>query len=638
MLPSQNVQQVYVGPSGALLRPEEALAREEKDVTVTRPRRWQQAAALRKQAMERERADLGIADAEEKMANDVIARLQAKANNSYSGTSSTRTAVGDATCRLADRLAGARLTAQRLAGPCITDHLDEQMQSEILSALPVQAVVAAGRTCKSWARLLEGDMSESIWERIVSASSIRAAAAATSWTLVSMANDGKDKSAQAQPATKSSQPYWQAVGRRMENRYVALATRWRTGTCAVDHVECMHTEYVMSMAIHHGLLITGAADNLVGVLDVSRGAPRPKRRSRSGGEDDSDEDSDDMSTRVLQAAARYASVVQHTDGASGEGSGYASSVGASGLMSAQKPISEAVPCPRVLRGHCGQVLGLHAYGTRLASCSADGEVLIWNLSDALLERRHRNFGRVYSVSLGSRAVACGGEGLPVRLYDWNTGEQLYEAPDDEAPKGVTTCLLQDGAMLAAGNSDSHSQLRVWDVEAAGVDGLKDRFSLPPYVKGVRCLCAPSESTLLCGTSNGWVVHVDLRNGKYARQFAHNDCVNGLVCVGPYVISGGDDKQIRVSDARKNSFAPLGSHRLRSVVFSLAADEESIYAGVDSGDVKVFDYSAEANPDTVAGPGAENGGFTSEQKAALSEALSGARAAAGRNRAGRLAFS
>ena len=32
-----------------------------------------------------------------------------------------------------------------------------------------------------------------------------------------------------------------------------------------------------------------------------------------------------------------------------------------------------------------------------------------------------------------------------------------------APRGVTTCLHRDGAMLCAGNSDAHSQLRIWDL-------------------------------------------------------------------------------------------------------------------------------------------------------------------------------
>ena len=54
--------------------------------------------------------------------------------------------------------------------------------------------------------------------------------------------------------------------------------------------------------------------------------------------------------------------------------------------------------------------------------------------------------------------------------------------------------------------------------------------------------------------------------------------------------------------------------------------------VEGGDIKTFDYSAEANPLRSAADGNE-GGFTSEQKQALAAAMAGARSAAGQRRAG-----
>ena len=114
------------------------------------------------------------------------------------------------------------------------------------------------------------------------------------------------------------------------------------------------------------------------------------------------------------------------------------------------------------------------------------------------------------------------------------------------------------------------------------------------------------------------MHFDLRSGKYERRFAHTDCVNALTCVGNYLISGGDDKLVRVTDLRKASYVPLGSHRVRSTVFSLAADDEAIYAGLDGGDVRVLDFSPEANPINTEGAGH---GFSDQQKAALAQALS-----------------
>ena len=127
--------------------------------------------------------------------------------------------------------------------------------------------------------------------------------------------------------------------------------------------------------------------------------------------------------------------------------------------------------------------------------------------------------------------------------------------------------------------------------------------------------------------------VDLRTGRYERKFAHTDCVNGVVAVGEhYLVSAGDDKLVRVADVRRmigtgatagggSADTALANHRTRSVVFCLAADEEAIYAGCDHGDVRVFDYSAEANPS--AEQDGVSGGFTGQQKAALAAALSNA---------------
>ena len=63
----------------------------------------------------------------------------------------------------------------------------------------------------------------------------------------------------------------------------------------------------------------------------------------------------------------------------------------------------------------------------------------------------------------------------------------------QAPTGMTTCLDVHGSHVTAANSDVHSQLRVWDMAAAR---LVDRFSLPPYCKGVRCLARYSEHCIL----------------------------------------------------------------------------------------------------------------------------------------------
>jgi hypothetical protein len=61
-------------------------------------------------------------------------------------------------------------------------------------------------------------------------------------------------------------------------------------------------------------------------------------------------------------------------------------------------------------------------------------------------------------------LTCGGEGTePITVYNWRSGAVLSTYADGEPPLGVCSCLQREGAVLAAGNTFSHSQVRVWDV-------------------------------------------------------------------------------------------------------------------------------------------------------------------------------
>lgn len=623
-LPSQTVRRTYVGPNGAIITQEQP----ERDVTSEPKRHWQNAAAQRQKRLQEmmygvsddesdTSTDAGGKDrAKELIASGVVSKLRQQVQRSEHGLSSTRCSV---TNRLAENLAIAKITANRLAGPVVVDMLDEQMQCEILAALPIEDMGNAAQTCKSWSELLSTGLGECIWERLVTAAPIHIAAKVV---------------AHSAPPSLSAQLYWQTVGRALQQHSSSLLRRWRAGAgaCKVEDFPSQHTDYIMAMTMHAGALITGGADKLIALTDMTwaRRRTRVKRGALA-----------ECTSHAATAAVAGPSGLSGLSGVFDDemtaiilrrGSGASSS----SSVAKSDPRGDEGPPPRILRGHRGQILCLHPHGERLASCSNDGEVLIWSLTTGGILRRHRAFGSAYSLSLSERAVAIGGDGsVPVRLYDWRDGRLVWEADEQggeqQAPQGVTTCLHQQGSLLCAGNSDTHSQLRIWDLRSNphSEGSLRDCFSLPPYVKGVRSICAPTENTLICGTTNGWLVHFDLRSGRYEKKEGHTDCVNGLCAVpGSHILaSGGDDKMIRLTDMRMADYQPVGSHRLRSVVFSLCADEEALYAGVEEGDLKTFDYSAEANPIKPRGSNDcmdNEGGFTAEQKAALAAAMSAAR--------------
>lgn len=597
LLPSQRQTPVFVGPFGSLVKQESHQEVKERSGY----NKWRRVRAAAKIAEEDEEDEV-TEDACDGTAANVINALKIASRNASHGVSSTRLT----TSRLAESLAEAKLTAEQLAGPDLVEFLDEQMQIEILSCLSLEAAAAAMRVCSAWRDFFA--IEETLWEKIVASASCQQHAAFAASRRLQQTTAGS--SAMHAPA---SSPSFQSIGRHLQRCAAATSARWRSGTCTERCHRALHGDYVMAMCLHDGCLISASADQTLAVTRLSSssdmGAAATADGSPFGGLGESS-----------TGGAGCSSSNRHREDEWADGSAPSTAAGSS---SSSHRAQQETPPSRSLLGHRGQVLCVHAHGEHAASCSSDGDVLIWSLRDAFIERRHR-LGSVYSVNLHEQhALICGGEGrTPVRLFDWRTANLRCELPDEDAPAGVTTSLLrlQSTNSLAASNSDNHSQLRVWDLQGGGA--LADRFSLPAYCKGGRCLAAPSPHTLVMGCSNGWVVAVDLRNGRYERKFAHSECVNALATSsdGRYLVSAGDDKLIRITDLRKGGgYEALGTHRTRSTVFCCCADDEAIYAGMDFGDVRVFDYSAEANPAT----GGAQGGFTTQQKAALAAALANA---------------
>ena len=594
MLPSQQQAPVYVGPHGAIARLGRDVRRDVdgRDVDAAssddedkKPPNWMKA---RRQML----AQKAAADADERdtIAAKAVARMRAAARDAAQGGSATRDADQGVSA------VGSRLEAVSLSSCSLTEAIDEEMQRQCLSALTVNArytediisaLAAAGSAacvCRGWRNFLRD---ETAWAQL--AARLRVPAARV-------------------PAAGLS---WRTGALRAHAERVALRRRWHNGVCADFCARAVHNDYVMAMQVHRGTLLTAAADKTVGLTSIRAMRRLEARFTAAGGGEGGGGSSD----------ARHCARHDDEESDDNDDNDDAASAGCG------KELGGSAQMTRVLCGHRGQVMGLHAHGDHCATCAADGGLIVWSLSRGCLVQEHRQPG-LFSLRLLDGAhdgasdeapvgrVACGFEGrVPVQLLDWRHHfTLLHELPDDEAPSGVTTCLASVGSWLAAGNTDSHSQLRVWDLRAAG-GRLRDRFSLPSYCKGVRCLAplgehAPHE--LVAGCSNGWVVKFDLRAGRYVRLYSHADCVSALAVHGAMLISTGDDQVVRVAETRRH-LAPLASHRTRSIVFAAAADEQTIYLGVGDGDVRCLDFSAYANAHNEAG-----GGFDARQKAALAE--------------------
>ena len=516
-------------------------------------------------------------------------------------------------------------------GACLTTALPPDLQREVLALLPLELAGGAARVCSTWRDLLAED---GVWkvlceragyERETTEAEIAdAVAVEASWSRLSAPRG------------------WRATGIGMHEAKRALSSRWRRGECLEDTLY-LHTDQIMSLHLHKRRLISCSCDHTLRVIDVAGSLLRDEADERLRG-------SSGMRSFVPSGActlAAHSDQVFHMH-ACDAWAGWRESAaeGACGLFG-------VVAGGNDVDMVAGERVEDDEDTSIVASTSADGVCCIWSVSGrggpapdvhsgeeeegerpgrqrsaplhgALLRRWHK--WDASCVQMDAWRVTCGGEGArPIITYDWRDGEVLQAYTDAEPPLGVCSSLHHAGPLLAAGNTYSLSQLRVWDLETAA---LLDRFSLPAACRGVRCLqLLPEEHALVAGCANGWIVWCDLRCGRFEKKMGHADCVNSVSVKGEVMLTAADDGLVRLSDTR--TFGSIHSHRLRKSASAAVSDEGRIFAGCDDGTVHMFDYSAAAAV-RMKTRDQGSGGFSDAQKQALAAAVESARRRAAEN--------
>ena len=358
MLPSQQRAPVYVGPEGQLVRLDDRVAHkdvgsssdeDEELYDVERKNTW--AKALKKMHAKKAAA---ADDPDGDISAAVVARMRAAAAAAQHGASATR--EDDAS----DDTLRQQLGATHLTGAGLTESIDDDLQRECIRAVACAAkhtddalaILAASGSlacvCKDWRLLMQ--------EELI-------------WAQFSAATDA--------PTVDFS---WRACAVRAYVERLALRRRWHGGVCA-QLATSVHNEYIMSMVVHESLLLTASADKHVGLTSTA-------------------------ALRKRVAANVGSCSIQPVHGVDDDGE-----LISLPHLESTRPTRAKVPLTRELRGHRGQVMGVHALGDHAASCAADGSLIVWSLSGACLERQHW-LNSPYAVRLLDDAgrLACGSEG------------------------------------------------------------------------------------------------------------------------------------------------------------------------------------------------------------------------------------
>ncbi|MFD9488450.1 caspase family protein [Streptomyces sp. NPDC059991] len=236
----------------------------------------------------------------------------------------------------------------------------------------------------------------------------------------------------------------------------------------------------------------------------------------------------------------------------------------------------------VLRGHMAEVNSVRSLrfgGEPLAiSASSDGTARVWTLRD---ERERAVFrGHVGRVGVaaglvvsGRLTVVSGGDDRTIRLWDFTTGQEEQRLIGHTGAVRALVCAEADGEpFVASGGSDG--SVRLW---------------------------VPSE------TGRGESEGAARRWGERAVLTGHSGEVNAVafaVLDGlPVLISGGDDRTVRIWDMRRGEQKCLFSGEMGWVraVACMTLDGRSVaVCGTDSGQAHIWDLHQESEVNVLVG--------------------------------------
>jgi WD40 repeat protein len=213
-------------------------------------------------------------------------------------------------------------------------------------------------------------------------------------------------------------------------------------------------------------------------------------------------------------------------------------------------------------------------GTRLASCSRDTTVRLWNaytstaIGDATVG--HTDWINSICFSPNSTRLASCSNDTTVRLWDAHTGSAIGDAMVGHADSIKSICFSPDGTRLASCSDDA--TVRLWDVHTSSAIGE----AMVGHSNWINSVCFSPDGTRLASCSDDntvrlWDAHTSTTVGD--AMVGHTNSINSI-CFSPdgtRLASCSYDTTVRLWDAHTGSAigdAMVGhANSINSICFS-----------------------------------------------------------------------
>lgn len=187
---------------------------------------------------------------------------------------------------------------------------------------------------------------------------------------------------------------------------------------------------------------------------------------------------------------------------------------------------------------------------RFATCSEDGTVVMWDLSDysVLCKGSHRDGGIPTCIDFALECLVTGWSDGKVRCFDGETGQLLWELADVHKGGVSALCVSHNQRFFMTGGVEG--SVRIWDIKSRElVSNMKEHLDAVTCIK-----IFDDDAHALSGSKDRNIICWDLRHEKRVASLRQR--MGGVNSLALYldqvqVLSVGQDRRLTFWDLRES---------------------------------------------------------------------------------------